>query len=85
MNATETEIYLIDQNRGLNQTPPDTVGSTISFFSNRKRNTTIPHPKDQHGPYLFLSHKPFIYIIKTITEENKCFVCGNRHLDPGNC
>ena len=32
-----------------------------------------------------LSHKIFWYHIKMFSEDNRCFVFGNRYPNPGNC
>ena len=34
---------------------------------------------------LSLSHNLFWGRIKNLLKDKKCFICGNRHPDPGNC
>ena len=45
----------------------------------------IPSQKKQQYPSFYLLHKLFQERIKMLSEENKCFTCGNSHPEPGNC
>ena len=71
---------MIDQFMGLVKITIEMAGVTVSSVYECRQTPPIP-PKVQQEPYLSLMHKLFRKRIEIISEDNKCFVCENRHPD----
>ena len=78
------DLTLIDQQWGMVKSPAP-IDAAFSSVSERRCYTPEPPQMTQMEMAFSLSHKPFWGGIKTLSEDNKCFVCGNRHPDPGKC
>ena len=80
----ETELMLIEQHMGLVKPPPP-LSAAARSVSEHGRPTPTPPQRSTTETSLYLSHKPFQDLIKALSEENKYFVCRNRHPKQGNC
>ena len=75
---------LIEQHMGLVKPPPP-LSAAARSVSEHGRPTPTPPQRSTTETSLYLSHKPFQDLIKALSEENKYFVCRNRHPKQENC